>query len=54
MLKGGRVCGEGVKELRVDECALFKGITIATEFSNLQFSARYRGSNIYITLLRSF
>ncbi|CAL5872515.1 uncharacterized protein PFLUO_LOCUS6779 [Penicillium psychrofluorescens] len=49
----GGVCGEGAKELRVDECALFKGITTATEFSDLQFSARHHGSNTYVSLLRS-
>lgn len=49
----GGVRGEGAKELRVDECALFKGITTAMEFSNLQFSARHHGSNTYVTLLRS-
>lgn len=49
----GGVCGEGVKELRVDECALFKGIITATEFSDLQFSARHHGSNTYVKLLRS-
>ncbi|CAI7622101.1 unnamed protein product [Penicillium glandicola] len=50
----GGVCGEGAKELRVNECALFKGITTETEFSNLQFSARHHGSNTYAMLLRSF
>lgn len=49
----GGVCGEGAKELRVDECALFKGITTATEFSDLQFSARHHGSSTYVNLLRS-
>ena len=49
----GGVCGEGVKERRVDECALFKNINTATEFSDLQFSARHHGSNTYIRLLRS-
>lgn len=50
----GGVCGEGAKELRVDERALFKGITTAREFSNLQFSARHHGSNTYVKLLRCF
>ncbi|KAJ5155480.1 hypothetical protein N7492_008283 [Penicillium capsulatum] len=49
----GGVRGEGAKELRVNECALFKGIATATEFSNLQFSARHHGSNTYAMLLRS-
>ncbi|KAI2888630.1 hypothetical protein CBS63078_10470 [Aspergillus niger] len=50
----GGICGEGVKELRVDECALFKGITTAKEFQDLQFSARHHGSTTYVKLLRSF
>lgn len=50
----GGVRGEGAKELRVDECALFKGITTTAEFSDLQFSARHHGSNTYVNLLRSF
>lgn len=50
----GGICGEGVKELRVDECALFKGITTAKEFHDLQFSARHHGSTTYVRLLRSF
>ncbi|KAJ6113599.1 hypothetical protein N7523_006916 [Penicillium sp. IBT 18751x] len=50
----GGVGGEEVKEFRVDECALFKDITTATEFNNLQFSARHHGSNTYVMLLRSF
>ena len=49
----GGVCGEGAKELRVDECALFKDITTTTEFSDLQFSASHHGSNTYVKLLRS-
>ncbi|OJJ42142.1 hypothetical protein ASPZODRAFT_137454 [Penicilliopsis zonata CBS 506.65] len=49
----GGVHGEGVKEMRVDECGLFKGITTSVEFSNLQFSARHHGSNSYVKLLRS-
>lgn len=39
----GGVNGEGVKEYRVDECARWKGITTARDFSNLQFSARHHG-----------
>ncbi|KAH1543790.1 hypothetical protein KXX57_005734 [Aspergillus fumigatus] len=50
----GGVCGEGVKELRVDECALFKGITTTKGFNDLQFSARHHGSDTYIQLLRNF
>ena len=50
----GGVRGEGAKELRVDECALFKDITTAAEYSNLQFSARHHGSKSYVSLLRSF
>ncbi|RMJ25170.1 Phosphotransferase enzyme family [Aspergillus sp. HF37] len=49
----GGVCGEGAKELRVDECTLFKGITTIREFSDLQFSASHHGSNTYVKLLRS-
>ncbi|PYI11672.1 hypothetical protein BO78DRAFT_403072 [Aspergillus sclerotiicarbonarius CBS 121057] len=49
----GGVAGEGVKELRVDECSSFKGIMTATEFSNLQFSARHYGSTTYVKLLCS-
>lgn len=48
----GGVCGEGAKELRVNECALFKGITTTKEFSDLRFSARHYGSNTYAMLLR--
>ena len=50
----GGTCGEGVKELTVDECALFKGITTTKEYSDLQFSARHHGSSTYVGLLRSF
>ncbi|KAE8383915.1 hypothetical protein BDV26DRAFT_287327 [Aspergillus bertholletiae] len=50
----GGICGKGVKELRVDECALFKGITTAKEFHDLQFSARHHDSTTYVRLLRSF
>ncbi|KAI1927241.1 hypothetical protein LOZ65_002367 [Ophidiomyces ophidiicola] len=50
----GGVCGEGVKELRVDECALFKDITMAINYSDLQFSARNHGSATYVELLRLF
>jgi hypothetical protein len=47
------VCGEGVKEFQVYECALFKAITTATEFRDIQFSARNHGSTTYVKLLRS-
>lgn len=47
------VPGEGAKDFRVDECAVFKDITTATDFSNLQFSARHHGSNSSVLLLRS-
>ncbi|QKX58672.1 uncharacterized protein TRUGW13939_05799 [Talaromyces rugulosus] len=50
----GGVCGEGVKELRVDECALSKDITTTTQFHKLQFSAAHHGSDTYVKLLRSF
>lgn len=50
----GGVCGEGVKELRVDECALFTGITTITQFNELQFSAVHHGSATYVEFLRSF
>lgn len=49
----GGVCGEGVKELRVDECALFKDITTIKAFEDLQFSAHHHGSTTYVKLLRS-
>ncbi|GAB1201945.1 hypothetical protein APSETT445_000543 [Aspergillus pseudonomiae] len=49
----GAVYGEGVKELRVDECSLFKGITTTKGFDDLQFSARHYGSATYVRLLRS-
>ncbi|WEW61044.1 hypothetical protein PRK78_006533 [Emydomyces testavorans] len=50
----GGVCGEGVKELRVDECSLFKGITTAMEFNDLQFSTNPHGSATYVKLLHFF
>ncbi|OJJ73694.1 hypothetical protein ASPBRDRAFT_41394 [Aspergillus brasiliensis CBS 101740] len=50
----GGIRGEGVKELRVDECALFQGITTTKEYNDLQFSARHHGSATYVALLRSF
>ncbi|OAX78156.1 hypothetical protein ACJ72_07538 [Emergomyces africanus] len=50
----GGVSGEGVKEYRVDECARWKDITTAREFSDLQFSACHHGSKTYIKFLRSF
>ncbi|EEP78622.1 predicted protein [Uncinocarpus reesii 1704] len=50
----GGVYGEGVKDLRVDECALFKGITTAIKFNDLQFSARHHGSSTYVEFLQSF
>ncbi|KAJ9312544.1 hypothetical protein DTO271D3_7246 [Paecilomyces variotii] len=50
----GGVCGEGVKEYNVDETALWKGITRAKEYNDLQFTARHHGSNTYVELLRSF
>ncbi|KAK2855645.1 hypothetical protein FQN49_004991 [Arthroderma sp. PD_2] len=49
----GGVCGEGVKDLRVDECSTFKDITTAAEFSSLQFSPRHYGSTTYVKFLRS-
>lgn len=50
----GGVCGEGAKELRVDECALHKGIATTAQYSDLQFSARHHGSKTYAKFLRSF
>nr|POE77832.1 hypothetical protein CFP56_09475 [Quercus suber] len=50
----GGVCGEGVKELRVDECAFYKGITTTAQYSDLQFSAENHGSKTYAEFLRSF
>lgn len=49
----GGVYGEDAKELRVDECAPFKGITIVKGFEDLQFSAEHHGSNTHGKLLRS-
>ncbi|KAI9041414.1 uncharacterized protein KD926_006810 [Aspergillus affinis] len=49
----GGICGEGAKELRVDECALFQGITTSHAYSDLQFSARHHGSKSYVKYLRS-
>lgn len=49
----GGVCGEGAKELRIDECALFKDITTTKGFNDLQFSVRHHGSTTYIRLLES-
>ncbi|KAN0079762.1 hypothetical protein V8E54_004976 [Elaphomyces granulatus] len=45
----GGVCGERVKDVRVDECALLKGIAGAMAFGDLPFSAR---SATYVKLLR--
>lgn len=50
----GGVCGEGAKELRIDECTLFKDITTTKGFNDLQFSARHHGSTTYVRLLHSF
>lgn len=50
----GGVCGEGVKELRVNECALFPGIDTAAQYRELQLSARHYGSNTYVKFLHSF
>ncbi|KAE8351473.1 hypothetical protein BDV28DRAFT_162370 [Aspergillus coremiiformis] len=50
----GGVGGEGVKELRVDECSSFKDVRTATEFSDLQLSACHHGSTTYIRFLHSF
>ncbi|OJD19625.1 hypothetical protein AJ78_00482 [Emergomyces pasteurianus Ep9510] len=50
----GGISGEGVKEYRVNECARWKDITTAREFSDLQFSARHHGSKTYIKFLHSF
>ncbi|KAL5360689.1 kinase-like domain-containing protein [Aspergillus floccosus] len=49
----GGVCGEGAKDYPAYDFALFKDVTTATEFSDLQFSAPHHGSNTYVTLLRS-
>ncbi|PYH87751.1 hypothetical protein BO71DRAFT_404391 [Aspergillus ellipticus CBS 707.79] len=49
----GGVCGEGAKDLRVDERGLFKDISKTKEFDELQFSARHHGSSTYVRLLRS-
>lgn len=49
----GGTNGEGARELRVDQRGLFKNITTASEFSDLQFSARHHGSKTYIAFLCS-
>lgn len=48
------MCGEGVKELRANEYALFPGITTIAQFNELQFSAVHHGSSTYVKFLRSF
>jgi aminoglycoside phosphotransferase len=50
----GGVHGEGAKESRINEIALFKDIRTPQQFSDLQFSARHHGSNAYVDFLRSF
>lgn len=50
----GGLCGEGAKEPRINEIALFKDIRTSQQFSDLQFSARHHGSNAYVDFLRSF
>lgn len=50
----GGVGGEGVKDLRVDECATFKDITTAKGSDDLQFSANHHGSTTHVRLLHSF
>ncbi|PLB47329.1 hypothetical protein P170DRAFT_457654 [Aspergillus steynii IBT 23096] len=50
----GGICGERVNELRVNKCALFKGIIMAEEFHNLQFSVRHYSSTTYVRLLYFF
>lgn len=50
----GGVAGEGAKEYRVDEMARWQDITTAKEYSDLQFTARHRGSATYVALLRAF
>lgn len=49
----GGVCGEGAKDYPAYHSALFRDVTTATEFSDLQFSAQHHGSNTYVALLRS-
>lgn len=48
------VCGEGAKEPRINEIALFEDIRTSQQFSDLQFSAPHHGSNAYVDFLRSF
>lgn len=50
----GGVCGEGAKESRISEIDRFTDIRTPQEFSDLQFSARHHGSDVYVGLLRSF
>lgn len=50
----GGVCGEGAKEPRINEIALFEDIRTSQQFSDLQFSAPHHGSNSYVDFLRSF
>nr|POE61837.1 hypothetical protein CFP56_73141 [Quercus suber] len=49
----GGVCGEGAKEMRIDECATFKDITTTAQYSDLQFSAKTYGSKTYAKFLHS-
>ncbi|KAJ6020781.1 multidrug resistance-associated protein [Penicillium herquei] len=50
----GGVCGEGVKDYRIMDGLVYKGITTARGFEALQFSAKHRASPCYVKLLRSF
>ncbi|CAG8928858.1 unnamed protein product [Penicillium salamii] len=50
----GGVCGEGAKDPRVNEIALFEDIRTPQQFSDFQFSARHHGSTVYVDFLRSF
>ncbi|OJD20253.1 hypothetical protein ACJ73_08412 [Blastomyces percursus] len=50
----GGVGGEGVKDYRIMESFAYKGITTASQFDELQFSAKHRASPSYVKLLRCF
>lgn len=50
----GGVCGEGVKEDRINDIVRFKGITTPQEYSDLGFSAKSRAGQVYVQFLQSF
>ncbi|KAK4613677.1 hypothetical protein CLAFUW4_08791 [Fulvia fulva] len=50
----GGVLEEGAKESLFAGCTVHKGITTTAQYSDMQFSAKHRGSKTYVKLLRSF